>query len=139
MSESDNVTRLNDTPTLAQMVPCVLREIAMRQQVYPKRVTDKKMKHEEMVREIATMKAVLNFLIESEAAEFIKRTKISILNNPAKPHTVVVTGAFNGFQIRNGEMAVEDVRDIMKEHGLSKPTIDTFFISPSGEVDERPF
>ena len=47
---------------LAVQIKCVLREIAMRERVYPKWVKDGRMKQESADYEIATMKDVLHTL-----------------------------------------------------------------------------
>lgn len=50
-------------PSLADEIACVRREIRMREQVYPRRVADGKMKQAIADRELETMRAVLNRLL----------------------------------------------------------------------------
>jgi hypothetical protein len=47
------------TISLADQIRCVRREIAMREAVYPRRVSIKKMKQETADHELAAMRAVL--------------------------------------------------------------------------------
>lgn len=51
------------TFTIQQQIQCIEREIRMRDQVYPRRVEDGKMKQEQADREINTMRAVLGTLL----------------------------------------------------------------------------
>lgn len=46
-------------PTLADMIACAKREVAMRERVYPRRVADGKMKPAAADRELETMRAIL--------------------------------------------------------------------------------
>lgn len=55
---------MDTQPTMQQMIACVAREIRMREIVYMNRVGHRKMSQSQADREIATMKAVLEFLKE---------------------------------------------------------------------------
>jgi len=49
-------------PTLDEEIQCVRREVAMRERVYRRRVSDGRMRQEAADREIVTMRAVLSRL-----------------------------------------------------------------------------
>ncbi len=46
-------------PTLADMIACAKREVAMREHVYPRRVADGKMRPTVADRELETMRAIV--------------------------------------------------------------------------------
>jgi hypothetical protein len=60
-------------PSLADQIACVEREIRMREQVYPRRVGDRKMKQEAADREIAAMRAVLDTLLAVKDGSIVAR------------------------------------------------------------------
>lgn len=49
-------------PTLADMIACARREVAMREVVYPRRVAEGKMKRATADRELEMMRAILTKL-----------------------------------------------------------------------------
>ncbi len=53
--------------TLQEQIDCVVREIKMREQVYPRLVSQGKMRQEKADRELTAMRAVLATLIELAA------------------------------------------------------------------------
>jgi hypothetical protein len=54
-------------PNIAEQIKCVIRELGMRQSVYPRRIAAGKMKQDDAKREIETMHAVLQTLRRVEA------------------------------------------------------------------------
>ena len=58
--------------TIADMIKCVEREIGMRERVYPRWIEQKKMSQTKAEMEIATMKAIRDYLKYSQELKELK-------------------------------------------------------------------
>lgn len=119
---------MTNAVTMNDMVTCVIREIGMRQRVYPKWVKENRMKQDAATREIEAMKGVLEYLLDADITSFKSRTKFAV--DHIGGGMVSVTAAFNGFSMKDNTMNVDDLKEIMLDHGISGAGADRLLAPP---------
>lgn len=90
-------------PSLIELIACAQREVAMRKNVYPTRVTANRMPQEEADREIASMEAIVSTLqwLNRNADEI----KDFVAIKKANPEGLAALRVFPGAEVSEKETA----------------------------------